>query len=208
MTKIILFNGPPSSGKDTIGSMVQAQLSSEYKLFTDVTKFAAPLKRTACSLYCEGDQTAWHQFDAPGKKDEASETFFGKTPREIQIAISEDFMKPLHGTSVFGKLLVHYIQKASPRFEGFLVTDSGFRPEAEELVTAFGAENIILIRLNREGATYEGDSRGYINLDDLGVKSIDLDNEEGSPNGAVTKILNEVASFFKSDKEQLNAKSA
>lgn len=207
MTKIILFNGPPRSGKDTLAAMLQGELSaSKAMLFTSVEKFAAPLKRTACSIYCNGNTQEWYKYDSAELKDTPSDNFFGKTPREVQIAISEQYMKPVHGEAVFGKMLVKNIKRAlvtaegtKPPYDGFLISDSGFRQEAEELIKEFGAENVILVRLVREGFTYEGDSRDYINLDDLGVVTYDITNVEGQPHVALAELLKFAPQFIQGE---------
>ena len=43
------------------------------------------------------------------------------------------------------------------------------------MLKLFGNENAILIRLRRDGCTYEGDSRSYIELSD--VRSVDIMND-------------------------------
>lgn len=177
--KIILFNGPPRSGKDTIANEVAARFGS---ITPHICKFAAPLKSTATHMYCGGDSGIFHQLDSSEMKDQPHYRFFGKTCREVQIAISETYFKPLHGEKVFGKILsqsiTSAIEKEQKPLNLFFVTDSGFRPEAEEVVQQHGADNVLLIRVHREGYDFKGDSRGYIDLKDLGVETIDLENTD------------------------------
>lgn len=189
--KIVLFNGPPSCGKDTIaGKLAERQNKSV------VVKFAAPLKTVAKHLYCGGNQELFDQMDSPEIKNRPHELFFGKSCRRVQIDISEEYAKRMHGPRVFGKILANTVKfKSQEGLELFLVSDSGFRPEAEELVEQFGAENIILVRIHRDGKDFvlpDGtrDSRDYINLDDYGVISLDVTNQEGQVDDVVNQIAN------------------
>lgn len=186
---IILFNGPPAVGKDTHAAMAASELESiGFKV--DVVKFASPLKTAACAIYCGNNTAIFAEEDRSENKSNPSDTFLGKSCREVQIAISETFMKPLHGERVFGKLLAETIKRRHKQgTQIFLVSDSGFKPEAEELLDQFGEDNIILFRLKREGKSFEGDSRSYINLDDYLVPSYDVFNYENNPGRTSQEVV-------------------
>ena len=174
--KIILVNGPPRAGKDTA-----------YEAYPDGVrcKFAQAVKEgTHAAFGLDPKEYPMDVFEAV--KDEPNVLFFGKTPREAYIAYSEMFMKPFTGDKmVFGKLLIRWIEtyeeareKAQAEPVPFIVTDSGFREEAEAIVGHFGAENVKLICVHRDGCTFEGDSRSYIDLTDLGVSTEDVVNDD------------------------------
>lgn len=191
--KIILLNGPPHCGKDTIGNQLW-KLTNQ----SSVVKFATPLKTVATHLYCNGDRDLFDKMDAPEQKGKPDELFFGKSCRQVQIDISESYAKPMHGPRVFGKILASTIKQrmATEQTRTFFVTDSGFLPEAEELVDQFGRDNVILIRIHRDGKTFDGDSRSYINLDLIGVTSLDVNNVEGEAERTVTYINNILKPFL------------
>ncbi len=179
--KIFFINGPPGSGKDTAGIHLARKYASG-----QVYKFAQPIKDAVVAIYHKGNKAAFDALDTYENKGIPQAVYFGKTCREVQIAVSEFFLKPFHGDqAVFGKFLARDIRAEmsharvslfpGPRF--FFITDSGFRPEAEELVREFGADNCFLLRIRREGYTYAGDSRDYINLRDLGVAERDVIND-------------------------------
>lgn len=201
MTKIVLLNGPAGSGKDTFANALCNLVNTR----GEVVKFASPLKTVAMHLYCNGDSKKFYEFDHDQvKKVTPDDVFLGKTCRQVQIDISEQYMKPMHGQNVFGKLLAETIaQKAESGVEAFYVSDSGFRPEAETLVDKFGAEDVLLVRIHRdscpvnENGSFPKDSRGYINLDDLGVKSIDLVNVDDNINVGLGELVKQVTSFMK-----------
>ena len=200
MTKIILFNGPASSGKDTMSNQLATRIPRSL-----MVKFAEPLKKMAMHMYCDSDSQKFHHYDSPEEKVKANVTFLGKSCRQVQIDISEVYMKPVHGQDVMGKFLVKKIEAESENHDVFFVSDSGFRPEAEVLVNEYGAQNILLIRLIRKGeledivpyVKFAGDSRSYIDLSDLDVKTIDVKNTEGDINPALDTVLNAVNEFIK-----------
>lgn len=166
--KITLLNGPPSCGKDYAGTFL---CQFHENRFTD--KFARKLKEAchaAYGLFVNG-KPAPHDF-FEHVKDKPNSSFFGRSPREVYIAFSESYMKPMHGPRVFGYLLCRDLEMITLQDE-VIITDSGFTGEAMVLIERFGAGNVRLIRIHRQGCTFEGDSRSYI---ELGVKSFDVTN--------------------------------
>ncbi|MEK0325781.1 MAG: hypothetical protein QQN63_08760, partial [Nitrosopumilus sp.] len=101
---------------------------------------------------------------------------------EVQIALSEDYLKPLHGNAIFGQLLVRRLQMIDFNwFDCAVISDSGFIQEAYAIIKAFGEDSVQLWRIHREGCDFKKDSRDYINLDHFGIASYDIINN-GSMN--------------------------
>lgn len=172
--KIIFLNGPPGCGKDYAGHILW-----EWFGHAQVFKFAGTLKERAHAFYEQCDE-AGHPLPHDAfehVKDTPLDQFEGKTPREVYIGVSELFVKPMHGDKQFGVWLADKIQRLRP--EVAVITDSGFRGEAEVLVERFGAENCLLARIHREGYDFSSDSRSYIDLADLGVQCLDINNDGG-----------------------------
>lgn len=161
--RILLVNGPPRSGKDTVGHILRLHFHAK------IDKFARRLKEMAHELY--GLRGLAH--DAyEEQKDTPLPVFKGKTPREIYIALSETYFKPLHGEDIFGHLLWDDIKDE----RGLIViTDSGFLPEARVLIDEVGVENVRLIRVHRPGSDFSGDSRSYISIPE--VAEVDINND-------------------------------
>lgn len=161
MPKIFLLNGPPGAGKDTAAIYLAGLFKGT------VMKFATPLKDGCTAIYCNNNRAIFDEFDTYERKGIPDARFIGISCRQAQIDMSEKYMKPVYGQDVFGKILANKIDVDQ---EGFIfVSDSGFAPEAQVLVEKFGKENVILIKIEREGHTYEahGDSRSYIELDEV-----------------------------------------
>lgn len=173
--KILLLNGPPGAGKDTIATIMKKAAASNVKC----EKFAQPMK-TALPLIYGIPVTDWQErLDLMPYKDEPAPELFGKTPREVQIALSETLLKPLHDKFIFGKLLLNRIKNLpQPAPSLIVVSDSGFREEAEIIVNEFGAKNVFLWRIHRQGCDFKKDSRDFITLKDLGVAQFEVDNNE------------------------------
>ena len=173
--KIVLVNGPPHCGKDTVAYMLEEHFLTKVHL----EKFAAPLKITAPVLYNISQHDWETKYDTMENKGTPFDVFFGKTPREVQIAISEALMKPLHGNDIFGRLLIRRCE-SDPIWlfnrDAIVISDSGFREEAEVVIDKYGTDNVQLWRLHRDGCDYSDDSRGYIDLADEGVTQFDIQN--------------------------------
>lgn len=160
----IFLNGPPGVGKDTFGLLVCAAIRQaiyDHKLATtnvSIHKFAAPLKNAIAELMQLPELP-----DSQEYKNTPQNDFFGNTPREALIALSEGFAKPMFGKDVFGYLAVRAIHNRTSKnteHQIAIFTDSGFVEETS-LVARLSNE-AVLLRLHREGVSFESDSRSYI----------------------------------------------
>lgn len=167
MKKIILFNGPPGSGKDFGAEYVAKSFPN-----TILDKFANVLKERTHAMYGFPWKKASYYEDC---KNEAHEDFYGLSPRQAYINVSETYFKPIHGIDIFGKILASELDKRE--WDLAVISDSGFVDEALVLIEKYGAENIILVRVHRKGHDFSNDSRSYIHLN---VCNIDIENEGDS----------------------------
>src|SRR6478609_8002249 len=143
--KVVLFNGPPGAGKDTMVSELVPYLNFQHM------KFAAPIKRMAAGLLDMSSGVLERS------KDLQNKLLNNTTLREMLIGLSEEFLKPRYGEDIFGRLAVEEAQQSS--YSLLLFSDCGFTPEVQHVIRAVGHRNCLLIRLHRAGKTYDNDSR-------------------------------------------------
>lgn len=181
MTKVILINGPPRSGKDTVANLMSdywIRTANDYTLhkykFADLLHlfwqeiFYAFRTDKDTDRYVDGDLKSTMHED------------IGVSYRNGMIALSEDFVKPMLGKNFFGRLTANKILRDAEESHYPLVaviSDSGFVEEAISIVETFGAENVLLVHLFRDKCNFTGDSRSYINLDAFGVQTIEIENQ-------------------------------
>jgi hypothetical protein len=171
MGKIILLNGPPSSGKDTAAKHIRAIFQrgeldpstfGTEKPRCILDRFSMPIKRAFAGT-----------MGLPITEDGAVEPYesgkesiipmFGVSYRQWQIDFSESFLKS-YNMQIFGELLVTRIKK---RFlhniaNLIMVPDCGFQIEIDVLYENFAPEDILLVRCHRNGFTFQGDSRSWV----------------------------------------------
>ena len=168
--RIVLINAPPRSGKNTLAEMMRTALDD-----VAVIGFSHHLKRSVHAIHF--GEAGWAMdpdcFDAI--KGEPQEILGGRTWRQEYIRFSEVYIKPQLGEKWFGRQFMSSVHSCGRSIIG--VPDSGFLEEAEEAVHQVGPENVLLVRLHKEGCTYAGDSRTYIDLSHLGVLQFDARNE-------------------------------
>ena len=173
---IVFLNGPPGAGKDTAADAIVAKVRGAVAM-----KFAEPLKRTTHEIY--GLEGYPHGAFERGK-EEPNPLFFGKSPRDAYIEVSERMVKPVKGADFYGRVFVNrasrLVVSSARRIELIAIADSGFVEEAIPVVAATGAENCLVVRIHasKRDKSFAGDSRGYLLDADLpGVKFFDVTND-------------------------------
>ncbi|UNI76978.1 hypothetical protein KpnPVR702_26 [Klebsiella phage KpnP_VR702] len=180
---IIVLNAPPGAGKDTIAKRM-AEASTAFRL----ASMKEPMWDIAKAMLGTKYDEFVRLYNDRDTKEKAFEFLGGLSPRGFFIWISEKVCKPLFGERFFGERMLSRVQELKP-YE-VVLSDGGF---PSELLPALEAgETIMLVRLHREGFTFEGDSRDYIRAEDLPGEefwTIDVDLEEGEIDKAVTQII-------------------
>ncbi len=173
--KVLLVNGPPRCGKDTLGRAICQEIDGAV-----VLKMAEQVKLATHVAYGLVDHLG-RPYPADSFehcKDQPAREFLGLTPRQAYIKHSEIYMKLLHGPEIFGQLWVRRAKLLPRSVRLIVVTDSGFYEENLPVMDEFGACNVSLIRIRREGTTFDHDSRRYIHLP---VDSHELENIDQHP---------------------------
>lgn len=162
--RAILFNGPPGCGKDTIVNHLSQVLPA-----VEARKFATHVKEATHAIFglfdTLGRPVAHDAFE--DCKNEPRDEFNGMSPRQAYIWFSEEVMKPKFGKGVFGQIEARKLNCEAPDLYAF--SDSGFAEEAREVVKVLGPDRVFLVNIFRDGHTFEGDSRGYIHAEDIGI---------------------------------------
>lgn len=110
--------------------------------------FAAPMK-----LYIERLLgIPYHEIE----KNKPMKELAGYTPRQFLISESEDHMKKRYGQDIFAKTLVARVLRRDDDPLFVVIDDGGFQPEVDALPKR------LLIRVERPGKSFEGDSRNYL----------------------------------------------
>ena len=173
-SKVLILNAPPNAGKDTIADYLVAhhgytKLSFKSALFELLYKvfsienpehfmeeyYTREAKEKPCSLLRIGDRIM--------------------SPREALIFLSESVVKPLWGDAYFGTRAVQLIDGSSSNL--YVFADGGFLAELVPLVDKVGAENITVAQIVRDGCTFKGDSRGYVDADSIGCNVVRVAND-------------------------------
>jgi hypothetical protein len=209
---IVIFNGPPASGKDEAADLFKEHfgfkaLSFKHQLFKETIEHFGVDK----SWFMEG----YNNRDIKEKKEYA---LGDRSRREAMIHVSEDVIKPKNGKSFFGWKVSQEIQEDLH----YAIADGGFVEELEPVIEKVGSENVVIVQLTREGHDYSTDSRRYFNgnllkeytigfetpvdkayvlKEDLGLKTYRIHNNGTVRNfhGVLTKVFEELRKDYNID---------
>lgn len=217
MTKFILLNAPRLVGKDVAITHLK---SIGYPL--QVLECKDHLHKLTMSLFNVPEEQYWGIYNDRSVKEVPLECFkikeeeyfklleyldpdytkkyntlesvvcpdYWLSIRQAMIYVSELVCKPAFGEAYFGMVRAENVQ------QGLYIDGScGFPEELPPLISKVGQENILLVRIHRDGFTFEGDSRGYIS-DGVIDNTVDLDNN-GSEFQYLTNIEKIVRRFLK-----------
>lgn len=163
--KVIILNGPASSGKDDAAKHLSTHYSN-----THHREFKAQLFKLTMLIWGVTQET-WDYLYTRERKEIKTHLLGGMSPREALIHTSEVVIKPNYGKRYFGVFAAKTLKDGVNIF-----SDGGFAEEVLPLVDAVGAGNILVVRIHRPGYTFAGDSRTYLQ-DGLVPRMIDVQND-------------------------------
>lgn len=184
MTTIVIFNAPPSAGKDTAAALMDKYLGSDE---VNLCSFKKTLVELAIKLSGLSERQ-WADIYTRELKDVADYRLqvqgIPVSPRRYLIWISEEVIKPVFGDGFFGREAGNQLDQH--KINAF--SDGGFAPELDELMWRsaqledfFCYPEVAVARIHREGCTFANDSRGYLQEEDIAfpqhVKFVDIYND-------------------------------
>jgi len=149
---IIVFNGPPGSGKDEAANLFREKYG-----FSNLS-FKEQLFKETIDYFKVDENWFMEDYNNRELKEKKYEALNGLSRRQALIYVSEEVIKPKKGKSYFGKKVAEYIEED----HNYVISDSGFIEELHPLIEKFGSENIIIVQIMREGHNYSNDSRRYL----------------------------------------------
>lgn len=164
--RAIFVNGQPRAGKDIAAQAIVAAFPEG----TYHKKFAAPLERTVKAFFDLG----FLEYGDLREKNKGipSPALLGKSMREVMISLSEDWAKKFYNTAVFGTLAVQTLP-VRPRNHALVIfSDCGFQEEVAIVADHLKRKNCLILQVTRDGCSYEGDSRNFIELEGVELRKV------------------------------------
>lgn len=153
MAKIIVMNAPAQSGKDCAADYVAEKYNAQHLRFKDGLYKVAAMVAGISVEQMKFLATERSSKEVPSHYFRVNGEFV--SPRHWLIHVSENVVKPLLGKDFFGKQLAQAITS-----DLVVCSDGGFESEIVPLIEA--GHDVYVFRIERDGYTFEGDSRSYL----------------------------------------------
>lgn len=155
MKKLLILNGPPNSGKDTLADLLVKREGFNKLQFKD-----SLFNILASTLGMTTEEFLANHYSREDKENPIFKLVHNgdlMSPRQALIHMSENVIKKEFGENIFG------INVAKRLKDGWNVTsDGGFVEELEAIIDEIGHSNVIVVRIHRDDCSFENDSRKYL----------------------------------------------
>lgn len=193
MVKCILLNGPKLCGKDFVArGLKEIEHSVKLSSFSHYVKLGALLEY--------GAEQYQRYFEAV--KDQGQELLGGFTPRECYVAYG-NAMRAIQGQDHFAKVWAQVWAKDARVLLGYklvVCTDCRLQEEMDAAVEVFGCQNVVLVRVHREGCVWDDENDVGSYLEPSHIESLDFHNDGDTVREATAlrlrKTLNQKGVMF------------
>lgn len=189
-SSIILLNGPPQSGKNTIASTIGVFLAANNIGFTEIALAEKLRKISEILIGRTLDDAAYNKI-----KDQSLQ--FGETEttlRQLMINMSENFFKQHYGPNIWAQLAIAKIFAQSVNLDYnnsrkyiVVITDLGFQEEIDAFTNEYYPNRLLLVHVNRPGKSFTNDSRKFVQPNNPEVPVVTIENS-----GSYSHLFNEV----------------
>lgn len=152
----IILNGPPDSGKDSLAGLFKTAVPCAH------LELKKSLFDIAISVSGISNSDWFLRYDNRKLKEEPWHLLGGLSQRQFLIKISEEWVKPVFGEDYFGKRSASSAKFFLEAGHNVIFTDGGFPEELAIMLEVLGEDNVLLVRLHREGRDFSNDSRNYL----------------------------------------------
>lgn len=173
---VVILNGPPGSGKDTLGSILKGVKGA------NLCSFKKPMLDIALAASGISEEEWTSRYDNRELKEQPWDKLCGMSCRDFFKLISECWVKPSFGKEQFSKLACNQVVAGLNVF-----TDGGFKEEFNHILEEFGRRNVLLVRLHRDGFDFSEDTREYLYPGN--ARQVDIYLVDGEPERAIEEIL-------------------
>lgn len=185
MRKVLILNGPPGIGKDTLANLLHERHPVSVHSFKHELYIQAA-KETGI------DAHILEKLNSDRELKEARILSIDCAPigavvsvRQALQMVSEEIIKPRHGEAYFGEAAARYMRGL---YCDVVVSDGGFPEEIKAVCREFGPENVAVARLHRGGVDFGTDTRRYIKDEDVPCKCFDVVTFDGLIESAYLKL--------------------
>lgn len=168
MKQILILNGPPGCGKDTLANHVVKNIKTAKHLM-----FKESLYKLA--LDAAGLQSHYTELftDRQLKEDATTSPFYvaGQkvSPRGWLIHISENLIKPNFGRDFFGDRAASVVAASDSKL--FIFSDGGFK---EEILPLIDVGHVTIIQIKSPNHSFNADSRNWLTPEMFPFKSVNI----------------------------------
>jgi|14BtaG_2_1085337.scaffolds.fasta_scaffold01293_13 hypothetical protein len=168
MTTVLILNGPPNCGKDTVADRIELQYGWRHRRFKDRLYEIASF-RSGCAGLRKYVRLCTDRDLKDKPYDGFTGDFKGLSPRESLIVVSENIVKPCEGADYFGSFLAKSIDS-----DYTVVSDGGFEEEIAPLINL--GMDVYIAQLSRHNCSFDGDSRNYVQPEGAKVRQFSNDS--------------------------------